>query len=226
MLRAVDTEPGDYEAISALDFEVYRPGRMGLKAYKPNGEWVPLHRSTNTMKKGAIPFTDTIQRLSDQAGDYNYALVEKYDHRYRTMGYHSDCCFDSEADSTISVLSLYPNKNVPPRRLVIKNKVTEEVAEVPMKHGHVIQLSYEFNRNHLHKIVGESDWIGLTFAKTKTFIKFVDGTPFFEDGTKLTMATKQESQEFRKTRSKENSSSHVLDYPSLTYTISEGDLLM
>eukprot|EP00339_Tiarina_fusa_P024140 CAMPEP_0117052718 /NCGR_PEP_ID=MMETSP0472-20121206/36445_1 /TAXON_ID=693140 ORGANISM="Tiarina fusus, Strain LIS" /NCGR_SAMPLE_ID=MMETSP0472 /ASSEMBLY_ACC=CAM_ASM_000603 /LENGTH=158 /DNA_ID=CAMNT_0004767461 /DNA_START=14 /DNA_END=487 /DNA_ORIENTATION=- len=158
MLSAVDVQPEDYNSIFNLDFETYRPGRMGLKAYKPKGELIPLHRSTNVMKQGAIPFTPTIQRLSDLAGDYNYALIEWYDDRYKTMGYHSDCCFDSVPDSDISVLSLYPNENLKPRTLFVKNKQTGEITEIPMKHGHVIRMSYDFNRKHLHKIVGTSEW--------------------------------------------------------------------
>merc|ERR1712137_697376 len=176
------------------------------------------------MKEGTNLYTRTIQRLSDLCGDYNYALIEWYDHRYTTMGFHSDCCFDSHEGSDICVLSLYPKENLPPRTLVVKNKTTNEITNIPMEHGHLIRLSYEFNRNHVHKIVGTSEWIGLTFAKSKTFIHFVNEQPFFADGTQLTLATKEQTKQFRIIRSRENSSTQTEDYPHITYTISQGDL--
>ena len=143
----------------------------------------------------------------------NNALIEICDSNYTSMKYHSKKDIDLYEGSYIAIFSHYDNANAN-RILKVRHKETEKCDDILLRHNSIVIFSTHTNRNYLHKIVLDKDnntnnrWLGITFRLSKTFIKFVNEIPYFENGKRLIISDEPETQE------------------NINYTISPGDLLV
>jgi len=99
---------------------------------KKNQVVAPIVRSTLKLKQSAHAFSAVHHQLISEIQtqcktkkkiDFNHAMMEIYDSRYRTMGFHSDQALDLDSSSYIALFSCYSDpatKNL--RELVIVNK--------------------------------------------------------------------------------------------------------
>lgn len=154
--------------------------------------------------------------LDDQADGINgqeerriNVMFEVYDKRYQTMGYHSDMAID--LDGPIKILSLYPSDEKRRRELHIKNKQTSEVTKIILQDKMLVTFDLDTNQKFLHKIVGQAQWMGLTYRLSKTL------------SSNLRLATDSERKELFSLRSMEN---NLIDfkYPELDYTLNPTDI--
>nr|BFE59711.1 hypothetical protein GCM10020063_042370 [Dactylosporangium thailandense] len=232
-----------FEELSAsARFEDAGKGRAGavLSAVDTTG-LVPLVRTTTRYRTPAQRFGAVHARLAEQIreqaalpGAFNNALIERYTNAYATMGSHCDQALDLAEESFIAVFSCYrrPFAADPPRRLIVEPKEPGgEAFAVPLTHNGAVVFSVAANRRHRHKIVldasaraVENEWLGVTFRTSKTLVRFRDGDPHLPDGHRLTLADEDQQREFYRLRRRENAEPDF-DYPGLTYTISESDLM-
>lgn len=126
--------------------------------------------------------------------------------------------------------------------------------EIPLRHNSVVVWNLDANRRFRHKIVldnknrgvgtrgpaakvPDSRWLGVTFRTSKTFVKYTSQpetsatvvAALLEDGTPLTLATRddeQQTREFYSLRGRENRETSFVYPSSLTYTISPSDLMV
>lgn len=152
---------------------------------------------------------DVEQRgLAEQAGGLN-VMLEVYDQRYQSMAYHSDMAID--LDGPIKILSLYPSNEKRRRELHIKNKQTSETTKIILQDHMLVTFSLDTNKKFLHRIVGQAQWMGLTYRISKTL------------SNSLRLATESEKKELFSLRSMEN---NLIDfkYPELNYTLNPTDI--
>ena len=102
------------------------------------------------------------------------------------------------------------------------------ISELALLHHSVVVFSLDTNREFTHAITlcanaPVNDWLGITFRTSKTRMRFLDGHPCFSNGARLTIATDDQRREFFQLRRENEETSFT--YPSLGYTISEGDLM-
>lgn len=208
------------ELLHSVEFEKVAKGRMGNHLVKVDEKGVPIVRTTTKYNIPAHNFSAIHQKLIDcmPHQDFNNALIEVYDSGYTKMGFHSDQALDLAPDSYIGVFSCYEKPEEPAvRKLVVKDKVTEEEFEYAMTHHSLVLFSVDTNRRYLHKIVLEGTqntgnrWLGITFRKSKTY-----QVP--------TLATPEQEKEFFQLRGQENRSLDFV-YPALTYTINPADMM-
>ena len=125
------------------------------------------------------------------------------------MAFHTDCALDLQPGTDICIFSSYEDPAEPdPKHLLVKDKATGRVFQVPMAHNTAVVFSVEANARHLHKVVSRpratsSRWLGLTFRTSRTHVRPADcgGTC---DGKPLTLATEAQRVEFRRHKSREN----------------------
>ncbi|WP_347218769.1 alpha-ketoglutarate-dependent dioxygenase AlkB [Chryseobacterium sp.] len=239
------------ELMHSVDFETTGKGRLGNHLVDVQEENIPIVRTTTRFNTPAVAFSPIHHQLVADINDtllanhidipvqnFNNSLIEVYDVSYAKMGFHSDQALDLEKNSFIALFTCYEQpdelEESHMRKLVIKDKTTEEESEIVLQHYSVILFSVESNRRFQHKIVLHSPmnsktmhnnrWLGLTFRTSKTSIQFKDKIPYFSAGELLTLANADQESEFFKLRGQEN---RELDftYPPLLYTISNADLL-
>ena len=237
-----------FELCQITEFEDVTKGRKGAILIKvKNDDLIPIVRTTTKYSKPAQKFKpihfDIMANIRSKSNleeiGFNNALIEIYDNQYCTMGFHSDQALDLADNSYIAIYSCYekPDTNQTSkenfRKLVVKNKKTNELSEIIMEPNSVIIFSTESNKQHLHKIILEDNnknnnnnrWFGITFRLSKTFIHHINGIPIFhETNNILKIASDEETKDFYKLRSEENKSSKF-EYPEITYTISNSDVL-
>lgn len=242
------------ELSSSIDFEEVGKGRLGNHLVKTGDAGIPLVRTTSKYDKPAHQFSDThdliansiisaaknIAELQNASIAFNNALIEIYNKDYFKMGYHSDQVLDLAGDSYVALFSCYerPTEVSPPflRRLKVKNKITNEIHEFLLANNSVILFPLSTNSKYHHKIVLDAStnqkdllpdnrWLGITFRQSKTFIHFQNNLPYFANGDALKLANEDQQREFYSLRSKENKSLDF-DYPSITYTLSNSDILL
>ncbi len=215
-----------------------KPRSAAIIALPSDDQSIPIVRSTTIYHHPVQRFTDIhhdiIKNINNSLGSnyrFNNGMLELYDHRYRTMAYHSDQALDLNEDSHIAIFSCYetlPSSDDELRTLVIKNKINKDVHHVVMDHHSVILFDVHTNNQYWHKIVLKSNknnkWLGLTLRLSKTFVKHVGNDICMADGTPLQLATEQEITQFYKLRSMENQNTDFI-YPPINYTISPSDLL-
>lgn len=242
------------ELINSVDFENVAKGRMGNHLVKIGEKGIPIVRTTTAYHIAAQNFSsihDFIiesinlviknSELNDFSSvDFNNALIEVYDFNYSKMNYHSDQNLDLDANSYIGLFSCYKNpeelSDNQLRKLMVKEKGSDEELEIPLTHNSVILFSVGTNNKFLHKIVldrishqkplqSDNKWLGITFRKSKTFIEFEDNLAYFSNGQLLELANEEQKTEFFKLRGQEN---RLLDfvYPKLSYTLSIADRLI
>lgn len=233
------------ELEKSAKFESVLKGRQGTVLVDDRTHLIPIVRTTtkyNTMAQKFSPIHYKIMeeiglKFKNKYGDYcvfNSALIEIYDDTYCKMGFHTDQALDLDPDSYICLYSCYESNPANLRKLVIQNKETKKYMDILLENNTAIIFSTKTNSEHLHKIVLEGKlsgcrWLGITFRLSKTFVKFIDNSPFLCDRkgnikSSLTMATDDEKKEFYHHKGKENSSIKYI-YPDINYTISLSDLM-
>ena len=145
--------------------------------------------------------------------EFNNAMVEQYDNRYRRMGYHTDQMLDLVPGSWIVIFSAYAGDKAR-RTLRTKHKITGVETDYIMEHNSCIAFQLHTNISYLHKIIAPANaetWLGITFRHSKTLI-----------GSIKRLATEEERKKFYQLKALENRNAMV--WPDLDYTISPGDL--
>jgi hypothetical protein len=228
-----------FEALMASAcFEELGKGRRGTVLVRPGPQGaVPLVRTTTSYRRPAQPFLDLHDRLAEEiqrTGSlplrFNNALIEHYTNAYASMKHHSDQALDLAPDSWIALFSCYQNPARPSRRLLIKPKHPGgPTSEILLAHASVVAFSLDTNRRFTHSIAlaagaPSSDWLGLTFRTSSTFVQFVNGHPRLPDGAPLILADDEQRRAFFLLRRQENSETDF-SYPPLSFTLSASDLL-
>ncbi|MFJ5933498.1 hypothetical protein [Streptomyces sp. NPDC093071] len=214
--------------------------RGGVIARVDETGGVPLVRTTTRYGSPAQRFREVHERLARRVREradlpvgFNNALVESYTHAYKTMGAHSDQALDLADDSFIAVFSCYRDPGAgPSRKLVFETKEPGgEKFEIPLAHHGVVAFSVATNRRLKHRIVwdapagaDDNPWCGVTFRTSKTVVRFRDGHAYLPQGDRLVRADEEQRSEFYRLRRRENGETDF-DYPPLTYTVSESDLI-
>ncbi len=229
------------ELSNSIQYDNVTKGRVGTVLVDCKNDVVPIVRTTTCYNNPAQKFLpihyDILNKIKDITGivGLNNALIEIYDSSYRKMGFHSDQALDLEDESHICVFSCYSNpetKDV--RKLIIKKKDTGEQSEILMEHNSIICFPLSTNSTYWHKIVLNNHdsmsvndkWLGITFRRSKTYIKHVDNIPYFQSNNNmLRIANDDEKIKFYKLRSAENKNNGKYTYPELDYTISISDTL-
>lgn len=234
---------------NSAEFEPTGKGRIGNHLVNTNGQLIPIVRTTTRYAIPAVVFSDIHHKLVGSINDtllenhidipvqnFNNALIEVHDSTYSKMNYHSDQALDLDSDSFIALFSCYEKpeelEEFHLRKLVIKDKVTHEEAEIILHHNSVVLFSVETNKRFQHKIILNSSsntisnnkWLGITFRTSKTYIQFKDEIPYFSTGEALALTDKDQESEFFQLRGQENRSLDFV-YPNLLYTISNADLI-
>ena len=201
---------------------------------------IPIVRTTTVYTEPPRNFSSIHHNIIDKIKtalnlptlQLNQAMIEMYNHEYRTMKFHTDQALDLADNSYICVFSCYNNPetdNV--RKLRIKNKTTGEINELYMTHNSVIIFSTKTNKEHVHQIVLEKEnpdknaiWLGITFRLSKTFINFVENVPLlYPSGIPLRLANDEEKQRFFIYKSQENSNIDFTYPIDLDYTLSSSE---
>lgn len=221
------------ELMTSVKFEECAKGRKGAVLVAAQNELVPIVRTTTKYATSAQKFAPIHYRIMAEiqktvpTAQFNNALVELYTSEYKTMGFHTDQMLDLAANSYICVYSAIPENLPATRKLVIRNKTSEEITEIPLENNSIVVFSTETNKQHVHKICAtatKGDWFGITFRLSKTFIEFRDNTPYFVGSDKiLRLADDSERAQFCKFKKEENNRLDFI-YPELDYTISASDL--
>jgi hypothetical protein len=217
------------ELLASARFEELGKGRKGAVLVKLDDRGMPVVRTTTQYRLAAQRFLDVHDRLArDLGAPFNNALIEHYTNAYSTMKRHSDQALDLLDGSSIAIYSCYRDPERPSRRLIVKPKESGAGLEITLTHGSVVAFSLDTNRRFTHTIAlreraPDNEWIGVTFRTSKTFVRFVDGQPWFPDGTRLMLADEDQRRDFFHLRRRENDET-TFAYPSIPYTISESDL--
>ncbi len=226
------------ELQNTTNFENITKGRKGAVLVDIENDLIPTVRTTSKYLNPAQKFNsihyDIMEKIKEKTNinklKFNNALIEIYDNSYSTMGFHSDQALDLEGDSYIAIYSCYADSNLNPRKLIIKNKITNKLSEILMNHNSVILFNLTTNQEHLHKIIldninKDNQWLGITFRLSKTFIQHIDDIPYiYPTNNILRLANDLETKEFYKLRSEENKNIES-KYPEINYSISPSDLI-
>ncbi|MEV4504695.1 alpha-ketoglutarate-dependent dioxygenase AlkB [Streptomyces klenkii] len=229
------------ELSTSVHWEDTGKGRRGATLTKVDeAGGVPLVRTTTRYGNPTQRFRAVHERLARRVQEraalpvgFNNALIESYTDAYTTMGSHSDQALDLDAESFIAVFSCYQHPEVDSaRKLIFESKEPGgEKVEIPLAHNSIVAFSVGSNRRFRHKIIldksvqaAENQWLGVTFRTSKTFVRFRDGHPYLPLGARLIPADEEQRQEFYQLRRRENKETDFV-YPSLTYTLSESDLM-
>ena len=231
-------------------FEVFGPARSVAILLEPRETnldhiGLPIVRTTTSYEMPP-QFFEQIHRdiakdiietsaLPMQNISFNNAMMERYTTAYRTMKFHTDHTLDLAQNSYIALYSCYnmSDDSNQLRKLVIRDKVSQETSEITMHNNSVILFSTDSNQQHQHKIVlvdpkkgvkKESEWIGITFRLSKTWLYKIDGKFCFENGKPIYFASDEQIREFRRMKSEENELTDF-SYPQIDFTISRSDLL-
>ncbi|KAF3915769.1 hypothetical protein ABW20_dc0106742 [Dactylellina cionopaga] len=226
----------------SVQWEQFSKGRQIAIVHRPERDQTPLVRTTTAYQLASQPFSPIHQTIIDEIKKasgienlhLNHAMLEIYDSRYTTMGFHTDQALDLDPDSYICLFSCYENGADPyPRVLTVRNKRSEEEFEVQLLHHSVVVFSTATNQQHLHKIEGkgfpknhDNRWVGLTLRLSKSFVKFIEGVPCLVSNKselgELTIATEEERRAFFRYKGSENREIDFV-YPDIRYTISPSD---
>jgi len=237
------------DLVDGVEFENVGKGRIGNHLVKISDSKIPIVRTTTKYNIPAHNFSaihngiiEAIISNTPQLPSLNFnnALIEVYESKYSKMKFHSDQCLDLANNSYIALFSCYENpKELTEqslRKLKIKDKTTNEEFEILLTHNSVVLFSTSTNSKFYHKIVLEqvpkqkpldldNKWLGITFRESKTYVQFNNNLPFFENGKKLELANEDQKMEYYKLRGEENKSLNF-NYPLLSYTLSNADLIM
>jgi hypothetical protein len=234
--RLPGTAPSFEALLASVRFDDVTKGRRGAVLVKADSSGVPIVRTTTSYRAPAQLFGPIHERLAQQISasglppqPFNNALVEHYTNAYGTMKRHSDQAQDLADGSWIAVYSCYRDPELPSRRLMVQPKESGAGFEVPLDHGSVVSFSLDSNRRFTHAITlrtpaPDNEWFGITFRTSKTLLRFEGGQPTLPSGARLTLASEDQRRELFQMRRRENEETSFV-YPSVSYTLSESDLL-
>jgi hypothetical protein len=234
--RLPGAAPRFEELLASVRFDKVTKGRRGAVLVKVDSSGVAIVRSTTSYRASAQLFRPIHEHLAQQISEsgllplsFNNALAEHYTSAYKTMKRHSDQAQDLADESWIAVYSCYHDPERPSRRLMVQPKESGVGFEVPLEHGSVVVFSLDTNRRFTHAITlraaaPDNEWLGITFRTSKTLLRFVDGHPTLPSGARLTLASEDQRRELFQMRRRENQETSF-EYPSISYTLSESDLL-
>ncbi|EPS45655.1 hypothetical protein H072_345 [Dactylellina haptotyla CBS 200.50] len=226
----------------SVQWEQFSKGRQIAIISRPENDLTPLVRTTTVYQTPSQPFTAIHETIVDEIRkasgidtlSLNHAMMEIYDSRYTTMGFHTDQGLDLADDSYICLFSCYEQgADDFPRVLTVRNKESGEEFEVLMEHHSAIVFSTAANKSHVHKIEGknlprgyENRWMGVTLRLAKSHVRFVDGVAYLVSGGEemgeLAIATDSEKGAFFRYKGMENREVDY-EYPDIRYTISPSD---
>lgn len=240
------------DLLNSVEFETSGKGRLGNHLVKVDDKNIPIVRTTTKYSIPTVAFSDVHDKIVNAFNEtistgnieiplqnFNNALIEVYDSSYSKMNFHSDQALDLAKNSFIALFSCYENpdelEEFHLRKLIVKDKISNEEFEITLDHNSVVLFSLETNKRFQHKIILDSKpnskifidnkWLGITFRTSKTCIQFKDNLPYFSNGELFTLADQEQESEFFKLRGQENRSLDFV-YPDLFYTISPGDILI
>jgi hypothetical protein len=247
------SNPNFFPTLSqSVQWEDFSKGRQIANLHRPQeNNKTPIVRTTTVYQQCSQAFSPIHHTIIDgiraatgiETLDLNNAMLEVYDSRYKTMGFHTDQALDLNPNSCICLFSCYElGADAHPRVLTVKNKESGHQFEVPLVHHSVVVFSTATNRRHLHKIEAaktqpkgyvDNRWMGFTLRLAKTFVKFNDDdVPYLisagEDEVELrelTMATDDDKGSFFKLKGRENRETDF-EWPEIHYTISPSDRMM
>lgn len=195
------------ECSKGVVFEDIATGRKGSVLVKMDNKGIPIVRTTSVYKNPVQIFTDVHLTIMDRIkevvpdSDFNNALIEIYDSRYKSMAFHSDQALDLNDESYIVLYSCYergsgdskdPKDSITSypyqRKLITRKKTETDQEEILLDHDSFVVFSTDTNRKYTHKIIlgeehkntaptEENRWLGITFRLSKTFVKFFDNVP-------------------------------------------------
>ena len=235
---------GDFFPVlyQSVRFEHFSKGRQLAVLHRSEDGHMPLVRTTTVYQTPSQPFVpihETIINKIREASSIedlrlNNAMLEIYDSRYTTMGFHTDQTLDLEPNSYICLFSCYEKgADSHPRLLTLKSKESGDEWEVQLLHNSAVVFSTATNQQHLHKIEGkglpegyDNRWMGFTLRLSKSFVHFQDGVPCLVSNRselgELTLATDEERKAFYRYKGRENREIDFA-YPEIRYTISPSD---
>lgn len=191
---------------------------------------VPLVRSTMSLQNRTWPWTREIADLAKaietafSVAPFNNVMVEDYTAAYSTMKWHSDQAQDLEPASHIALLSFDEEPRGGTRVLHVKEKAAGgAMTTLALGHLSVVLFSVEDNARFLHRITGQKAWRGITFRRSRTRVKFVQGAPMVH-GQPLRLC--ETPRLIHRHRAEENSTDGPYEYPAecANLTLSPGDL--
>jgi hypothetical protein len=233
-----------FEKLSQVKLQQISNGRFGAVLIDcVDDNKIPIVRTTTPYSNPAIKFKEEFRNLANGLR-FNNVLIELYNHKYKTMGFHSDQELDLAEDSYIGIYSCYKDSMTNPNRnLIIKNKITGEEKKIILDHNSLIYFSTKTNREYLHKIELEKElnnknemnqcWMGMTFRLSKTFVEFKENQPYIEASSstsslplRLACSEMIERKSFYEMRKREKNNSDDYKYPpNIDYSISPSDLM-
>lgn len=226
------------ELTSNIIFEDIIPGRQCANLIDYQNNLIPLVRTTTQYKNPPQIFKNIHFNLIEQIKNvskidnlkFNNAMIELYDSRYTNMQFHTDQSLDLDPNSYICIFSSYEKPNIVYRKLVIKDKITNNISEYELTNNSIILFSIETNHKYLHKIILEDNkienkWLGITLRLSKTFIQFINEMPYFyKTNNILKLANNEEKKQFINCKRLENLNIQY-EWPEINFTLSESDLL-
>lgn len=236
--RLATPEPSFEDLLASVHLQEITRGRRGAVLVEPDARGVPLVRTTTPYAAAAQRFRPLHAQLAQAIHEggalpqpFNNALAEHYTSAYAKMKRHSDQAQDLADGSWIAVYSCYRDPRRPSRRLVIHPKGPGAADEIVLEHHGVVAFSLASNQRFTHAITLRSpspspanEWFGITFRTSKTWVRFLDGTPTLPHGAPLTLASDDQRRELLQMRRRENEETGFV-YPLISYTLSQSDLL-
>ena len=151
-----------YQLKEQINFENITKGRIGANIVNLQNNLIPIVRTTTKYLNPSQCFTNLHFELIEKIKNilnisqlqFNNALIEIYTNDYKTMKFHSDQALDLVNNSYICIYSCYSNSlKHDLRKLIIKNKLSNEINEVNLFHNSIVIFSTIDNSNNLHKII-------------------------------------------------------------------------
>lgn len=239
----INTPPNIFNQLSTnIIYEDIAKGRKGTNIVDYQNRLIPIVRTTSVYNNPVQKFLpihyEIIQNIKNVSGinlELNNGLVELYDETYNNMRFHTDQSLDLETDSYICVFSCYEKEHVPSehlRKLVVKHKVGKYDWDIPLEQNSVVIFNTKLNQEHLHKIILNpclsrypNKWLGITFRLSKTFIRFVNELPYFDQtNVILRLGNQEEIKKFIRLKGIENTTTTFV-YPFIDYTNSPSDVM-
>lgn len=245
-----DTRPWFDDLQRGVAFEGVAKGRLGavLLDVKPRPadptSNIPLVRSTTRYAQPHGVFlephaalAEAVRRHVVESPPFNNALLELYDHRYRSMGLHTDLALDLAADSVICVVSCYSNPRATDlRAITVQDKVSGERRTIVLPHLSAFVFTTACNARMVHQITAPSpvadkdlQWLGVTLRVSSRSLCFNnEGVPCLAPGVPLMLAAPDspEAAEFLRLRREENRTVAAMAYPAdFNVTLSASDIL-
>eukprot|EP00730_Choanoeca_flexa_P011543 TRINITY_DN27045_c0_g1_i1.p1 TRINITY_DN27045_c0_g1~~TRINITY_DN27045_c0_g1_i1.p1 ORF type:complete len:298 (+),score=40.49 TRINITY_DN27045_c0_g1_i1:22-915(+) len=140
------------------------------------------NRPAQIMKESHRAIADAVAAAAGLANQsFNNIMIERYNQRYRRMGYHCDQSWDLAADSCIAVYSCYEHPDQPASRMLqVRAKAEpEKVMSIVLEHNTAVVFDLDTNKHCTHKIIPtqnapDNDWLGMTMRQSHLLIGYTN----------------------------------------------------